>query len=146
MTIYFYSKIGEYGEFSNFSSYGIEVDGDWWPTVEHYFQAQKFHDVDYQERIRGAGTAKLASDLGRNRKILIRSDWELEKNNIMHNAVLIKFITHKKLQALLLSTGDQNIIENAPGDYYWGCGKDGSGCNHLGKILMNIREQLLTIN
>ncbi|GAB4239826.1 MAG: hypothetical protein Kow00121_66390 [Elainellaceae cyanobacterium] len=27
-------------------------------------------------------------------------------------------------------------------DYYWGCGKDGSGKNKLGQILMEVREIL----
>ncbi|HKC73877.1 MAG TPA: NADAR family protein, partial [Chloroflexota bacterium] len=43
MTIYFYStREKPYGCFSNFSPHGFELDGVWWPTSEHYFQAQKF--------------------------------------------------------------------------------------------------------
>jgi N-glycosidase YbiA len=42
----------------------------------------------------------------------------------------------------LLATGDDLLVENAPGDYYWGCGKDGSGKNRLGTILMEVREIL----
>ena len=49
MTIYFYTKTDKYGEFSNFSKHGIEMNGQWWPTVEHYFQAQKFLDVEYKK-------------------------------------------------------------------------------------------------
>ncbi len=44
MTIYFYITKDKYGEFSNFSRHGIEQDGKWWKTTEHYFQAQKFID------------------------------------------------------------------------------------------------------
>jgi predicted NAD-dependent protein-ADP-ribosyltransferase YbiA (DUF1768 family) len=33
-------------------------------------------------------------------------------------------------------------VENAPGDYYWGIGKNGTGLNKLGKILVSVREQL----
>ena len=60
----------------------------------------------------------------------------------MFRAVLKKFKTHDKLKELLLSTGEQNIVENAPGDYYWGIGKNGTGLNKLGKILVSVREQL----
>lgn len=60
----------------------------------------------------------------------------------MFEAVLNKFQTHKDLSELLLSTGGNDIVENAPGDYYWGCGKDGSGLNKLGKILMRVRDSL----
>jgi predicted NAD-dependent protein-ADP-ribosyltransferase YbiA (DUF1768 family) len=42
MAIVFYAKGEPFGEFSNFSGHGIEIDGLWYPTVEHYFQAMKF--------------------------------------------------------------------------------------------------------
>ncbi|BAZ40987.1 hypothetical protein NIES4101_69490 [Calothrix sp. NIES-4101] len=142
MTIYFYSTNNEYGAFSNFSRHGIELDGLWWMTTEHYFQAQKFEDADYREKIRTSATPKLAAELGRSRKMPLRQDWEEVKDGIMYKAVLKKFQTHQDLQKLLLSTGDEEIIENAPGDYYWGCGKDGSGKNMLGKILMDVRIEL----
>lgn len=142
MTIYFYTKLDEYGEFSNFSHHGIEMNGLWWPTVEHYFQAQKFEDSEYQEKIRNAASSKQAAELGRSRKLPIRDDWEAVKDELMSQAVLKKFETHEKLAELLLSTGDQDIVENAPGDYYWGCGKDGTGLNKLGHILVKVRSQL----
>ena len=43
---------------------------------------------------------------------------------------------------LLLITGDANIHEDSPRDYYWGVGKDHSGKNMLGKLLMEIRSQI----
>lgn len=142
MTIYFYSTTEHYGAFSNFARYGIELDGQWWSTTEHYFQAQKFEDAPYQERIRTAATPKRAAELGRSRKIPLRPDWEHIKDDVMYRAVLKKFQTHPQLRDLLLTTGDDEIIENAPGDYYWGCGKDGSGQNKLGLILMRVRHEL----
>ena len=142
MTIYFYTKNDQYGEFSNFSPHGIEVDRLWWPTVEHFFQAQKFEDSDYREQIRTAHNAKQAATLGRSRKVKLRADWETVKEDIMYQAVLKKFQTHAELKELLLSTGDQDIVENAPGDYYWGCGKEGTGLNRLGEILMRVREEI----
>lgn len=60
----------------------------------------------------------------------------------MRCAVLKKFETHPEIRAILLVTGEDEIVENAPGDYYWGCGKDGSGRNMLGKILMETRAIL----
>ncbi|MBV9789273.1 MAG: NADAR family protein [Chloroflexi bacterium] len=142
MTIYFYSTNDRYGEFSNFAAYGIELDGLWWPTTEHYFQAQKFEDAAYRERIRGAKAPKLAAELGRTRELPLRSDWEGIKDDVMYRAVLKKFQTHPQLRELLLATGDEELVENAPGDYYWGCGKDGSGQNKLGYTLMRVRAEL----
>ena len=37
---------------------------------------------------------------------------------------------------------DEEIIENAPHDFYWGCGRDGTGRNMLGRILMEVRTAL----
>lgn len=118
------------------------MDGVWWETVEHFFQAQKFENNEHREAIRNAYNSKQAAELGRSRKVPIREDWELIKDNIMYQAVLKKFQTHDSLRAKLISTGNQGIVENAPGDYYWGCGKTGTGLNKLGLILMKVRSVL----
>ena len=60
----------------------------------------------------------------------------------MREAVFTKFITHTDIQAILLSTGDRLIVEDSPTDYYWGCGCDRTGQNHLGKILMSVRLEI----
>lgn len=143
MTIYFYTLREEpYGCFSNFSRHGIEMNGAWWPTVEHYFQAQKFAGTPYVAQIQRALTPKQAAEMGRDRSLPLRADWEQVKDEVMFKAVLQKFKTHRDLRALLLSTGEEEIVERAPGDYYWGCGADGSGQNKLGTILMKVRSML----
>jgi len=141
MTIYFYTTNQPYGEFSNFSKHGVELDGLWWKTTEHYFQAQKFTDETYKEKIRLAPDPKTAANLGRSRKMPIKKDWEAIKDDVMRKAVRTKFKTHSSLRQLLLDTGSQSIVENAPGDYYWGCGADGSGKNRLGHILQEVRHE-----
>jgi ribA/ribD-fused uncharacterized protein len=142
MTIYFYTTGSEYGFFSNFSSHGIELDGEYWPTTEHYFQAQKFPATADGDQIRQAKTPKDAAKMGRDRSRPLRNDWEEVKDDIMRKAVLRKFEIHAEIREILLATGDEEIVENAPSDYYWGCGKDGSGKNMLGQILMEVREIL----
>ncbi|MDV6330309.1 NADAR family protein [Asticcacaulis sp. 201] len=140
--VYFYTPLESYGDFSNFSRRGIDMDGLWWATVEHYFQAQKFENPQYREKIRRASTAKQAAALGRDRTVPLRPDWEAVKVDIMRKAVLKKFQTHAALTALLRETGNRPIVENAPGDYFWGCGQDGTGENWLGRILEDVRKQL----
>lgn len=140
--VYFYTPQEPYGEFSNFSRHGIEMHKVWWSTVEHYFQAQKFTDLAYCEKIRLTSTAKQAATLGRSRTVPLRLDWEDVKVDIMRGAVLKKFQTHPALRILLLETGQRPIVENAPGDYFWGCGQDGSGQNWLGKILEEVRKEV----
>ena len=142
MTIYFYSTQGPYGCFSNFSRHGFELDGVYWPTSEHYFQAQKFSGTHYAEAVRLAKTPKEAARLGRRRDWPLRSDWEAVKDEIMRRAVQRKFESHADLRAILLATDDEALIENSPGDYYWGCGAEGIGQNRLGQILMEVRARL----
>jgi hypothetical protein len=70
-----------------------------------------------------------------------RADWESVKDDVMRRAVRCKFARHEDIRSLLLATGDEEIVENAPSDYYWGCGADGSGRNMLGQILMEVRAE-----
>ncbi|MGB7341944.1 MAG: NADAR family protein [Phototrophicaceae bacterium] len=142
MTLYFYTVSGDYGEFSNFSRHGFMLDGYYWKTSEHYFQAMKFEDTPHYHQVREARNPKDAAKLGRRRDFPLRKDWEAIKDDVMRRAVQQKFETHADLAQLLLSTGDQLIVENAPSDYYWGCGQDGSGKNRLGIILMDVRDTL----
>jgi N-glycosidase YbiA len=142
MAIYFYNTVEKYGCFSNFSRHGFELDGLYWFTSEHYFQAQKFPGTPHLEEIRLAKTPKDAANMGRDRKRPLSPNWEQIKDEIMRKAVFCKFETHADIRQILFSTGNEEIVENAPGDYYWGCGKDGSGKNMLGLILMEVRETL----
>lgn len=142
MTIYFYSTKDAFGEFSNFSAHPFELEGKRWLTSEHYFQAQKFTDIDYQEKIRLTVSPMVAARLGRSRAVPIRSDWESQKDEVMRTAVTAKFTTHPKLRQLLLSTGSDELVEKTAEDHYWGCGTSGTGKNMLGVILMEIRATL----
>lgn len=142
MTIYFYNIREEYGCFSNFSSHGFVLDELYWSTSEHYFQAQKFIATPYLEKLRLVKTPKEAANMGRQRTLPLRPDWEEVKDNIMRKAVFSKFSTNKDIQEILLSTGNEKLVENSPIDYYWGCGADGSGKNMLGIVLMEVRQQL----
>jgi ribA/ribD-fused uncharacterized protein len=143
MPIYFYgADEGPYSCFSNFSPHGFELDGVFWPTSEHYFQAQKFAGTPHAEAIRKARSPARAKQMGRDRRQPLRADWEEVKDDVMRRAVLRKFETHADIRAVLLATGDELIVENAPSDDYWGCGADGTGKNMLGKILMEVRALL----
>ena len=142
--IYFFSRTDAYSELSNFAPYGFEDDGLSWPTVEHYFQAQKFLGgslADYRERIRTAHSPKQAKSLGQSRKFPIRADWESVKEDVMRHALRMKF-ARPELRELLLSTGNRPLIENSPFDRYWGAGKDGRGKNRLGALLVELRTSL----
>ena len=140
-SIQFYSVADDYGCFSNFAAYPIQLDGETWPTTEHYFQAQKFLDPHLQQAIRQAKSPMIAARLGRDRKKPLRSDWESVKVEIMRTAVRAKFTQHEGLRTNLLATGDAVIVEHTERDSYWGDGGDGSGQNILGQILMEVRAE-----
>ena len=142
MTIYFYGTRDEYGCFSNFSAHPFELDGVRWPTSEHYFQASKFEDAARREEIRAQASPMVAARMGRSRKYPLRADWEEVKDDVMRRAVLRKFESHPDIAAILLGTGEEELVEKTTGDHYWGCGTTGTGKNMLGIILMEVRATL----
>jgi ribA/ribD-fused uncharacterized protein len=131
-----------YGCFSNFSKHSFVINGQSWQTVEHYFQAQKFAGTPREYEIQIASAPMTAKLMGNERTYPIRLDWEAVKDNVMRDALRAKFTQHKDIQAVLLGTGDAELVEAAPNDYYWGCGQDGTGKNRLGRILMEVRDEL----
>src|SRR5277367_441414 len=139
MAIYFYRVNEPYGEFSNFSKHPFEADGKKWPTSEHYLQAKKFAGTIHEETVRLAASAKEAARIGRDRSLPMRPDWADVKLNVMRSALRYKFDAHLALVSLLLSTGDEEIIEQTTDDIYWGCGTRRNGMNMLGKLLVELR-------
>jgi len=143
MPVYFYDvHENPYGCFTNFSQHGFELDGDWWPTSEHYFQAQKFVGTPHAEQIRKLSTPRDAFNTAHSLKLLVRPDWLKARDDVMRKAVLRKFQFNPEIRAILLATGDALLVEHSPVDNYWGCGADGKGQNQLGTILMEVGDQL----
>jgi ribA/ribD-fused uncharacterized protein len=142
MTICFFSQSETHREFSNFAPFAIDLDDARWATVEHYYQAQKFADPQLRQKIRKAEKPAIAKNLADKHKAAIRPDWDAVKDEVMYRAVRRKFELHAELRALLLATGEEDIAESAPNDYYWGVGREGTGQNRLGKIIERIRAEL----
>ena len=166
--IKFYDKTDKYFEFSNFYMAPVEIDGKIYPSSEHAYQAFKFlgpqateRDKEYAEIIRKINTPNKAKILATQKRVggykwktdlnptiesysdvKMRPDWEQVKDDVMRVIVYAKFSQNSKLKELLLSTGDALIQEDSTRDYYWGTGKDGSGKNMLGIILMETRIKL----
>jgi len=140
--INFYLTGNEYGCFSNFAAYPIEMDGKVWPTSEHYFQAQKFAGTDHEEAVRIAKSPMIAARMGRDRSRPLRADWDNAKDDIMRQAVRAKFSQHPEIRKSLLATGAASIVEHTANDSYWGDGGDGTGKNMLGRILVQVRDEL----
>ena len=143
MPIKFYRERDEpYGSFSNFSKHSFKMDGVPWQTVEHYFQAMKFPGTPHEEAIRVSSAPMTAKQMGNDQARPLRPDWQAVKDDVMRRAVRAKFQQNPDIRAVLLGTGDEELIEDAPNDEYWGCGAEGMGKNMLGKVLMEVRGEL----
>jgi ribA/ribD-fused uncharacterized protein len=138
------SFTGQYEFLSNFYTFNMWYDGDLWPSVENAYQAQKTLDwVKRQQFLRiSSGRAKR---LGR-ALTDIRPDWDTLKNNVMLDLLRVKF-SHQTPKEMLLATGEEDLLEgNDWHDNWFGsctCDQCGDkGFNHLGKLLMKVREEL----
>ena len=122
---------------SNFHNAPVTYKGLTYKNNESAFQAQKdisrikeFVDLPPNEGKR----------LGR--KVKLRNDWDDVRLGIMKDIVLAKFSQNENLRQKLINTGDAELIEgNTWNDKFWGVCK-GQGQNHLGAILMKVRDEL----
>lgn len=140
--IKFWKTSHEHGYMSNFSKHSFQTNGVTYKTSEHYYQSMKFTNPEERQLVIDAPSAREAADIGRRRDLELRSDWDDIKDSIMFDALMFKFEQNKLIRDQLISTGQDELIEDSPYDYYWGCGKDGTGKNMLGKLLMTVREYL----
>jgi ribA/ribD-fused uncharacterized protein len=124
------------------SKHEFELDGQLWPSVEHYFQAMKFSNPELQAQIRAAAHPRLAAAIARRNFWKKRRDWKKIQQVVMTRSTYIKCRTHQEVAAALLATGEQMIVEDSVYDHYWGCGRDQRGHNYFGKILMAVRQRL----
>ncbi len=117
-----------------------------WRTLEHWYQANKastLEDLLWVHESESPGVAKK-----RGRRVELRSDWEEAKLDVMAMGLRLKFEPGSPLTFWLLETDPEELVEgNYWGDRYWGAVRedgDWSGHNHLGRLLMELRDDLLT--
>lgn len=127
------------GEYAFLSNFYILNDGK---SVEHYYQAAKCNNLKDYITILNASTPAEAKRLSK--QIEIRQDWGNIKLVVMEQ-LLIKKFSDPILAEKLVNTLDYQLIEgNEWGDKFWGvC--NGVGYNHLGRLLMKIRDEFLDI-
>ena len=131
---------GKYRFLSNFWPAPLIWGGIRYPTSEHAYQASKTKSRAERWYIAGLPTPGMAKRAGK--RITLRKDWESIKLDTMSEIVFEKFTQNPYLAKLLRDTKDEELVEvNTWGDTFWGvC--NGTGHNHLGKILMAVREKL----
>lgn len=133
---------GRYDFLNNFYPASLTIDGYNFFNSEAAYQAFKCRNpADYEQFFELNGDE--AKRLGR--KVELRNDWEKIKLSIMEKVVRAKFTQNPHLARYLIETGNTELIEgNHWRDVFWGVYlKNGEGENHLGKILMKIRAELV---
>ena len=134
--------MNEFHFLSNFSSHEVEYEGIKWRTAEHAYQAMK--TLNHNDRL-NISEIDLPGDAKRyGRSVRMRVDWDDIKLEVMEDIVRAKFRQNEDLPHMLLATVGVDIEEgNTWKDTYWGIDVfTGEGENHLGKILMKIRDDL----
>lgn len=133
---------GKYRFLSNFYESPIKLGSLVFPTAEHAFQAMKCTTWDETKKFAEIVTpmdAKLAGQ-----KVNLRSNWDTVKTDVMKNILWIKFQDESLRKKLLATTPEELVEGNTWGDTFWGiC--DGVGENHLGRLLMEVRNELETV-
>lgn len=131
---------------SNFWPVEVEYEGVKYPSVENAYQAAKTTNLALREPFKTytASQAKRHSH-----RLVVREDWNDIKLDVMRGLLEQKFAKGTELRSWLDNTKGQDLIEgNWWHDNFWGdcscitraeCVKP--GMNHLGKILMDIRDR-----
>ncbi|MBR6820780.1 MAG: DUF1768 domain-containing protein [Bacilli bacterium] len=140
--IEFYKEFGELGYLANYSNHGFTKNGIFYKTVEHYYQSEKFNDPEIKNKIINADTPKEASNIGRDRNLKRIDDFKSIKNQVMFDGILEKFRQNRDIAYKLIETRNKKIAEATIDEYYWGIGKDKSGKNVIGDILVRVRERI----
>lgn len=160
--VFFYEQ--EFYVLSNFSAFAIEWQYHLYPTSEHLYHCMKFGGEKegylksrgislpaetiekrhlIQQQIRAARSAHRAFELGQLNKQYRRLDWDEVKFVAMKNILREKVLQHSYVMKKLLETGNRELIEDSWRDDVWGWGPNKDGQNMLGKIWMELRDELI---
>lgn len=154
--LFFFSKEPENKEFSSFYDTVFKLDDVEYKSAEHAFQAIKaktFGDEEHFKKILKAKSAQSAKSFGRKVEKFDDKIWNEKKEDVMRQILRAKFSQNPEIRKKLLDTGDKILAEANPRDNYWGIGTSSTtsiaknpskwkGENKLGKLLMELREEL----
>lgn len=133
------SFTGRYIFLSNFFRSPVSLDGTEYPTVEHAFQATKSLDYHHRYTIRTMYSPGAAKRI--DQRVKLRKDWEHRRLDIMEELLRRKFESPVLRRRLTATAPSELVEDNTWEDRFWGqCG--GEGENHLGRLLMKIRDDL----
>jgi ribA/ribD-fused uncharacterized protein len=134
--------------FSPYSAHAIEIDGVVYPTLEHAYQCSRYTDERIREEIRSQRSPVKAWETSSKYKSVQIPEFKDEqyKLNVMKTLMRAKALQHEDVRKALLDSGNIKIVKHIttypPGDGFWDDGEDGKGHNHVGRMWMEIREEL----
>lgn len=143
-----------YGWLGNMSPHSVQYCNLEWRTTEALFQALRLHpDNPVRELIRAEKSpmaAKMVARQHHEQRVIVPMSRADLRN--MGTVLQLKLAQHQDLEASLLATGDEEIIEDCTrraneSGLFWGAAlQDGKwvGQNCLGKLWMAIRTKLRT--
>lgn len=138
--IFFYEQ--EFYVFSNFSSFRLKWKGYDWITSEHAYHSEKFDDKSIIEQLKNARSAHDALKVAQAHKDKYKKNWDDIKLSVMKEILKAKVEQHPYVKKKLIESGDKELIENSWRDDFWGWGQNKDGKNHLGKLWMEVREEV----
>ena len=118
----------------------VDKEGNDWGCVEKAYVAMKTMNPNERAMVLKCPDGKSARRLGKS--VTLRPGWEEMKLDVMYRLVSTKFRQNPDLREKLLATREEELVEHAPWDRFWGDGGDGRGRNEMGKLLMRVREEL----
>lgn len=134
--------------FSPYTAHALDIEGIVYPTLEHAYQCKRYTDPKIIEEIKNASSPIKAWEVSSKYKHLQIPEFKSEdyKLNIMKNLMRLKIEQHEEIkQALLDSKGLEiikHIVTYPPGDGFWDDGERGEGLNHIGKLWMELRDEI----
>lgn len=129
----------------NFSSFGVNYNGYFYQTVEHAYQSLGFilSAPEIAEQIKKSYSAHEAQKIAYENMDKLQKDWDNIKLSIMEELLRLKVEQNPYVKKKLLETKNYKIVEDSPKDDYWGWGENRDGDNHLGKLWMKLRNELM---
>ncbi len=128
---------------SNFSSHMVVYGGVTYQTSEHAYHCQRFFGQPaIQAEIRSTTSAHDAFRLAQSKRHWQDPDWNDRKRKTMRSILFAKADQHEYVRRKLLGTGSQQLVEGSWRDSYWGIGESEDGDNWMGKLWMEVREEL----
>ncbi len=143
--VFFYEQ--DFYVLSNFSSFTLMWRGHHFYTSEAAYHWEKFPtSTQVRSHVQYAPSAHEAFKVAERHKDIRRPDWDSVKVGIMKQILYAKAEQHEYVRRKLLETGRRELIEDSWRDDYWGWGPNKNGINMLGKLWMEIRDELRNQN